>query len=73
MCGNCTSWSVVTADTWGVEFQETPTTADLTVIGIWQIQTGFKLNDHVFPHIEHGFRRRTLSIVTFHVRNVFNF
>ncbi|XP_065210970.1 ionotropic receptor 93a-like isoform X2 [Planococcus citri] len=66
VCGNCTSWVVITADTWGIEFRETPAIAELSASGMWQIQTGFKLNDFVFPHIEHGFKKRTLSIVTFH-------
>ncbi|XP_065204300.1 ionotropic receptor 93a-like [Planococcus citri] len=66
VCGNCTSWVVITTDTWGIEFRETPAIAELSASGMWQIQTGFKLNDFVFPHIEHGFKKRTLSIVTFH-------
>ncbi|XKL59990.1 hypothetical protein PGB90_001006 [Kerria lacca] len=69
VCGNCTSWLAQSALTWGIEFQQNAADSiELIQSGIWQIQTGFKLNEPIFPHIENGFRGVTIPIITFHVR-----
>ena len=36
-------------------------------VGHWEPTNGLMLNDSLFPHIAHGFRNKTIPIVTYHV------
>ncbi|XP_034948501.1 ionotropic receptor 93a [Chelonus insularis] len=67
-CGQCIKWILVSALTWGnrigpdSQFQA----YELKETGIWMIDSGFKLNDHIFPHIINGFLGKSLPVVTYH-------
>lgn len=39
----------------------------LTYSGVWEPTNGFIHFDKLFPHIEHGFRNRTIPIAIYHV------
>lgn len=65
-CNNCTLWNFISCLTWGNEFFESGASVDLITSGSWQPQYGLKLYDNVFPHSVHGFRGKTLPIISFH-------
>lgn len=57
-----------TGDTWGREYQQNVTdSGGLISVGNWRPSDGPSMSDELFPHIVHGFRRRNLPLVTFHV------
>lgn len=70
-CNNCTLWNFISCLTWGNEFFESGASVDLITSGSWQPQYGLKLYDNVFPHSVHGFRGKTLPIISFHVSVIF--
>ncbi|KAE8737044.1 Ionotropic receptor 93a, partial [Frankliniella occidentalis] len=69
-CGNCTAWRLRSADTWGLSHSEPRSrphiTASLVDVGWWRPREGLTLEDHIFPHAAHGFKGRTLPLVSFH-------
>lgn len=40
----------------------------MTDVGIWEPTFALVVDDSLFPHISHGFRNRTLPVVTYHVK-----
>lgn len=44
------------------------TQINLLEVGFWRPSDGLEMLDHLFPHVEHGFRGRMLPLVSFHVR-----
>lgn len=38
-------------------------------VAIWVPTNSIMISDALFPHISHGFRNRTLPVVTYHVNN----
>ncbi|KAF5301510.1 hypothetical protein FQR65_LT08813 [Abscondita terminalis] len=67
-CGNCTSWKLETGETWGNEYEKSATTSvgDLLSVGSWRPSDGPALMDQLFPHVAHGFRKKTLPMISFH-------
>lgn len=74
VCSNCTFWQFESGETWGKEYQKNSSSsiANLLYVGSWSPTGGPDLKDEMFPHIAHGFRGRTLPMVTFHVRSKVN-
>ncbi|XP_044760958.1 ionotropic receptor 93a [Coccinella septempunctata] len=67
-CDNCTSWLLRSADTWGSEFKNdgNETSIQLNRVGSWTAVLGAEMSDELFLHVAHGFRRKTLRLVTVH-------
>ncbi|XP_022115142.2 ionotropic receptor 93a [Pieris rapae] len=79
-CGNCTTWQALAADTWGATYRNTDMVSnkdvdnvttvidnfDLLQVAFWRPIDGFMFEDALFPHIQHGFRGKELSILTYH-------
>lgn len=68
-CGRCMRWIIASALTWGnkigPEMDNEPHKLEQT--GIWTPDPGFEYNNDIFPHVIHGFLRKTLPIATYHV------
>lgn len=41
--------------------------AELIDVGSWRPSDGCTLKDVLFPHVVHGFRGRTLPMISYHV------
>lgn len=66
------TWQIWTADTWGKEFSSPPNDRfKLTQVGLWKLSRGSTMDDVLFPHVAHGFRRKSLPLVTLHVNFFF--
>ncbi|KAG5667976.1 hypothetical protein PVAND_015934 [Polypedilum vanderplanki] len=81
-CSNCTMWKIETADIWGSRYQASTFTSqsvaekklqidsnvDYALInaGMWRPFEGLLMNDVLFPHISHGFRKKVFHIITYH-------
>ncbi|XP_025829003.1 ionotropic receptor 93a isoform X2 [Agrilus planipennis] len=66
-CGNCTAWKIEAGETWGVEYTGSyALDYKLIDVGVWSPSKGAILTDVLFPHVEHGFRRKNLPVVSFH-------
>lgn len=67
--GNCTRWKLQSGETWGLQYEQKNESTDVQLldVGYWRPSDGLNLNDVLFPHVEHGFRGRTLPLVSFHV------
>lgn len=73
ICGNCTSWRIRTSETWGVEYESKNRNKPHSIpVGLWRPVNGLTMNDALFIHISHGFRGKTLPVVSFHVRYLHN-
>nr|QHN69192.1 ionotropic receptor 11 [Sirex nitobei] len=64
-CDQCLSWRMTSALTWGSSFSTNDETR-LIDSGSWTPGPGPNLTDVIFPHIEHGFRGKTLPLATYH-------
>ncbi|KAK6635692.1 hypothetical protein RUM44_000946 [Polyplax serrata] len=69
-CDRCVSWYLKAGETWGKEYEkkssEEPRHKDfLQDVGVWHPRSGHVMRDILFPHIEHGFRGRSLPLITF--------
>ncbi|XP_044740653.1 ionotropic receptor 93a [Chrysoperla carnea] len=66
--GNCTRWKLQSGETWGLQYEQKNESTDIQLldVGYWRPSDGLNLNDVLFPHVEHGFRGRTLPLVSFH-------
>nr|XP_023015792.1 ionotropic receptor 93a-like [Leptinotarsa decemlineata] len=69
ICDNCTFWEMKTGETWGQEYQNLSRniTSQLIPVGTWRPSDGATMIDELFLHIAHGFRKKILPMVTFHV------
>lgn len=73
MCQSCIQWTFEAAETWGLRFADMignklmPFKPKVTDAAVWEPTTGLIINDAIFPHIEFGFRNKTLPIAIFHV------
>ena len=62
-------WQLKSGDTWGQLYKTNSSNFKPNVIniGCWRPRDGPTLDDTLFPHVVHGFRGRSLPMVTFHV------
>ncbi|XP_046750223.1 uncharacterized protein LOC124413578 [Diprion similis] len=73
-CDRCLSWTVTSAITWGESFVKGKKTSEASdggtghfiVTGTWSPRLGAVMTDAIFPHVMHGFRGKTLPVITFH-------
>ncbi|XP_020712212.2 ionotropic receptor 93a [Athalia rosae] len=73
-CDRCLSWTMTSAITWGESFSTDEKNAEdnsagtgyFLGTGSWTPRPGAVLTDAIFPHVEHGFRGRTLPVVSYH-------
>ncbi|XP_046624536.1 uncharacterized protein LOC124307152 [Neodiprion virginianus] len=73
-CDRCLSWTVTSAITWGESFVTGKKISDASddgtgyfiVTGTWSPRLGAVMTDAIFPHVVHGFRGKTLPVITFH-------
>ncbi|XP_018576793.1 ionotropic receptor 93a isoform X2 [Anoplophora glabripennis] len=73
-CDNCTFWRMSTGETWGKEYQlanyfknsEIQSVIEILPVGTWRPSDGPSMNDELFLHVAHGFRGKTLPVVSFH-------
>lgn len=81
-CSNCTCWHLDSGEVWGniyrtwssftnnesweddIIHKPNPT---LLQSGVWRPATGCIMIDELFPHASHGFRKKELHIITYHV------
>ncbi|XP_030750228.1 ionotropic receptor 93a [Sitophilus oryzae] len=70
VCDNCTTWKFETGETWGREYLDSirseHSIAEILQVGSWRPSDGPTMSDELFPHISHGFRGKTLPVVSFH-------
>ncbi|XP_017778842.1 PREDICTED: glutamate receptor ionotropic, delta-2 [Nicrophorus vespilloides] len=71
VCDNCTTWKLQAAETWGKEYPQGSTSSkeigpQLLYVGSWRPSDGSSMVDELFPHVAHGFRGRSLPLITFH-------
>ncbi|XP_037875093.2 ionotropic receptor 93a [Bombyx mori] len=82
VCGNCTLWRALAADTWGVTYRQNDVPEqinehangstgviehlELMNVGIWRPIDAMTFADLLFPHVHHGFRGKELPIITYH-------
>ncbi|KAF7278271.1 hypothetical protein GWI33_008627 [Rhynchophorus ferrugineus] len=70
VCDNCTKWKFETGETWGREYLENNradnSIAEILSVGTWRPSDGPTMTDELFPHVSHGFRGKTLPVVSFH-------
>ncbi|XP_061378615.1 ionotropic receptor 93a [Danaus plexippus] len=73
VCGNCSSWRALSADTWGATYDRADENTSslieqvhLVQVGFWRPIDGVTFEDVLFPHIQHGFRGKQLPIMTYH-------
>lgn len=82
-CANCSSWNIDSGEIWGMIYKSWTSsmngdiwedtvsqkpTPPLLRAGIWKPATGCTMFDALFPHASHGFRRKELHILTYHVK-----
>ncbi|XP_063979673.1 ionotropic receptor 93a isoform X2 [Diachasmimorpha longicaudata] len=67
-CGRCVKWIAVSALTWGNRIGSGADSEPHTLLetGVWTPDPGYQSNDYLFPHAVHGFRGKTLPVVTYH-------
>ncbi|XP_058800210.1 ionotropic receptor 93a [Phymastichus coffea] len=79
-CGECISWKIASAITWGASFaineakqhrkakteSKKKAIGELIDSGTWSSAPGVRMNEVLFPHIEHGFRGRSLPVSIYH-------
>ncbi|THK33261.1 ionotropic receptor 93a [Diachasma alloeum] len=67
-CGRCIKWTVVSALTWGNRIGSEADIEPHTLLGtgVWTPDPGYESKDYLFPHVMHGFRGKTLPVVTYH-------
>ncbi|XP_051164696.1 ionotropic receptor 93a [Leptopilina boulardi] len=66
-CGKCLTWRIGSAITWGNSFDSILAgRGQLIHSGSWSPGPGSNLTDSIFPHIDYGFRGKTLPIITYH-------
>lgn len=71
-CDKCISWTMKAGETWGKEYQTNSNKEDsrleeLLDVGVWHPREGHVMKDILFPHVFHGFRGRSLPLITFNV------
>ncbi|KAK5650424.1 hypothetical protein RI129_001453 [Pyrocoelia pectoralis] len=68
VCDNCTRWKIEAGETWGKEYEKRGlrTEDKLINVGTWRPSDGPCLQDELFPHIAHGFRRKNLPMISYH-------
>ncbi|KAG5884877.1 hypothetical protein JTB14_025041 [Gonioctena quinquepunctata] len=68
ICDNCTFWEMNACETWGKDYQlpDGRSAPDLLSVGTWRPSDGATMHDELFLHVAHGFRGKTLPMVTFH-------
>nr|AFC91753.2 putative ionotropic receptor IR93a [Cydia pomonella] len=81
VCGNCSTWQAMAANTWGStyggnvqadnvaapdnETNEAIQKIELLQVAYWRPSDGLRFTDFLFPHIVHGFRGKVLPIITY--------
>lgn len=75
ICDNCTTWRLQAGETWGTEYQRnsSESVTELIDVGTWRPSDGPALEDQLFPHVAHGFRKKVLPMISFHVSNFSKF
>ncbi|KAB0802205.1 hypothetical protein PPYR_04391 [Photinus pyralis] len=68
ICDNCTRWRIEAGETWGKEYEKRVLRAEdkLIKVGTWRLSDGPSLDDQLFPHVAHGFRRKNLPMISYH-------
>lgn len=68
-CDKCNAWIMKAGETWGKEFQPGGKSSieELLDVGIWHPREGHIMKDTLFPHVVHGFRGRSLPMISFNV------
>ncbi|EEB18389.1 glutamate receptor delta-1 subunit precursor, putative [Pediculus humanus corporis] len=69
-CDKCVTWLLKAGETWGKEFEirkkgESRYDDFLQDVGLWHPRSGHVMKDILFPHIVHGFRGRSLPLISF--------
>ncbi|KAL0269534.1 UNVERIFIED_CONTAM: hypothetical protein PYX00_007235 [Menopon gallinae] len=68
-CDQCIAWEMKAGETWGKEYQgrskRDNALDDFLDVGVWHPREGPIMRDILFPHVVHGFRGRTLPLVSF--------
>ncbi|KAF4527817.1 hypothetical protein B566_EDAN016441 [Ephemera danica] len=68
-CDGCMAWRMRSAITWGMRGpsgNSGPENASVIDVGMWRPGAGVQLYQPLFPHVKHGFRGQTLTVVSCH-------